>query len=60
MSDSVVTHERLMNRSRTILPRVGGGVGGGGGGGFGGLPSQVQNLTFGADRLAQFGLGAAR
>ena len=62
MRRSCGAHESRMHGSRAILPRVGVGVGvrGGVGGGFGDLPNQVQNLTYGANQLAQFGLGAAR
>lgn len=60
MSIYCAIHERLMSASRTIHPRVGVGVGVGVGGGLGDLPNQVQNLTYGANRLARFGLGATR
>lgn len=56
MSSSLVAHERLMNRSGTIQPRVGGGVGGG----VGTLQDQSFNLTVGGARGSKFGLGAAR
>lgn len=56
MKTATVIHEPLMNPSRMILPRVGGGVGGGEGCGthpclssYWGRPAPVENA---ADRLA--------
>lgn len=44
MSNYAEIHEALMNGSRMILPRVGGGVGGG----VEGLVTHAYNLTVGA------------
>jgi hypothetical protein len=53
MRDYCAIHEPLMNESRMILPRVGGGVGVGGGLGVGvSIQDQVDNLTVGAPLLA--------
>lgn len=60
MNEAREIREEFMNGSRTILPRVGGGVRGRVGLGFGVIQDQVDNLTVGAPRSPQFGFGVDR